>query len=183
MHILSGTISYQRAASDDELRQILALQQKNLPQSLSLKEREQEGFVTVVHSFELLKQMNAACSHIIAKYQGEVIGYALCMTKDFKLKIPVLIPMFNEIESVITDTSTYVVMGQICIDKHMRGLGIFRGLYEYMSRTLKNKFNMIITEVDIKNTRSSNAHKSVGFRLLTHYESNHQGWELIGLDL
>lgn len=176
-------ITYQRAKTNEELHQILALQQRNLPQHLSEKEKEAEGFVTVTHSFGLLKEMNNVCPHIIAKKLDAVVGYALCMTKDFKTKIPVLISMFNEIESVVPNAVNFMVMGQICIDKTARGQGVFRGLYQFMADDLKNDFNMIITEVDVTNTRSINAHNAVGFKLLKTYTSNNQTWKIIGLDL
>lgn len=174
-------ITYQRAKTIEDLNQILELQQRNLPKNLSSSEKESEGFVTVTHSFKLLKQMNDACPHIIAKHNGCVIGYALCMTTNFKAKIPVLIPMFNEIESVISKHLNYVVMGQICIDKTARGQGVFRSLYQFMAQELKNDFKAIITEVDIKNTRSLNAHKAVGFTPLKNYTSDNQVWEIISL--
>ena len=87
--MLKNNITYQRAKTTEELHQILALQQKNLSQHLSAEDKETEGFVTVKHSFDILKQMNDVCPHIIAKEHNDVIGYALCMTKDFKSKIPI----------------------------------------------------------------------------------------------
>ena len=183
MIMINMDITYQIAKTIEELKQILELQQNNLPQKLSDTEKETEGFVTVTHSFEILKQMNDACPHIIAKYNNRVIGYALCMTTDFKAKIPVLIPMFNEIDSVISKHVKYVVMGQVCIAKIARGQGVFRGLYNFMKQTLQHDFNIIITEVDIKNTRSLNAHKAVGFKHLKKYISGNQTWEIIGLNI
>lgn len=181
--VLNTKITYHKASTIDELQQILKLQQENLPQELSAIEKEQEGFVTVHHTFNILKQMNDACPHIIAKHNGNVIGYALCMTKEFKTKISVLIPMFNKIESIISKDANYVVMGQICISKNHRKQGVFRGLYVFMAKALKLNFNIIITEVDSKNIRSLNAHKAIGFKSLKHYESNNQFWEIISLKI
>ena len=181
--MLTTNITYLRAKTAEEFNQILELQQRNLPQNLSRTERKTEGFVTVKHSFKLLEQMNNACPHIIAKHQDKILGYALCMTRDYKLKIPILIPMFNEIESVIPDHLSYVVMGQRCIDKVARSQGIFRGLYQFMGQELKKDFNAIITEVDIKNTRSLNAHKAVGFKSLKNYTSNNRTWQIISLSI
>ena len=127
--------------------------------------------------------MNAICPHIIAKHHDEVIGYALCMVKDFKAKIPVLIPMFNEMESIILKNSNYVVMGQVCISKDYRKQGVFRGLYHFMAEVLKRDFDIIVTEVDIENTRSLNAHKAVGFTRLKNYRSSHRFWEIISLEI
>mgnify|MGYP000294817886 CR=1 FL=1 len=57
-------------------------------------------------------------------------------------------------------------MGQICIAKEYRGSGVFRGLYQNMQRFIKGSYEAIITEVDIRNTRSMNAHKAIGFKEL-----------------
>lgn len=175
-------VTYHRALTTEELNQILKLQQDNLPQKLSMSEKQKDGFVTVPHTFDVLERMNDACPHIIAKHNDVVIGYALCMTKVFKEKISVLIPMFNEIESVVPKNVKYVVMGQICVSKNHRKQGVFRGLYQFMIESLKQDFDTVITEVDVENLRSLNAHKAVGFGHLKNYRSNNQFWEIISLD-
>lgn len=175
-------ITYQRATSDEELQQILELQRKNLPIAISTEEKTKEGFVTVTHSFEILKEMNSACAHIIAKSDGNVVGYALCMHPKFADKIEVLQPMFNEIEAIIPKIENYIAMGQICIDKAFRKQGVFRKLYETMQLTLYPEFKTIVTEVDAKNTRSLQAHYAVGFADLKTYSSGGQDWRLIFLD-
>jgi len=38
---------------------------------------------------------------------------------------------------------------------------------------------MIITEVDITNTRSINAHRAIGFNTVYSYRSNNQDWEIL----
>lgn len=180
---MTHDIIYQRAETDEVLREILMLQQQNLPMELSASEKEKEGFVTVHHSFEILKKMNDHCPHIIAVHHTKVVGYALCMLKDFKNDIPVLIPMFSEIDSALNliqkSHLKYLVMGQVCVAKAYRGLGIFRGLYTFMKTALEPSFDAVITEVDVKNTRSSNAHKAIGFEMLKNYTSNGKSWELI----
>ncbi len=180
---MKTNITYHRVSTIEELNQILKLQKNNLLQELSASEKEKEGFLTVYHTFDILKQMNDACSHIIAKHNNTVIGYVLCMTKDFKNKISVLVPMFNEIELVVSKNINYVVMGQVCVSKYYRERGVFRGLYKFMGESLKSNFDAIITEVDVKNIRSSNAHKAVGFKLLKNYMSNNQLWEIISLEI
>ena len=174
-----SNIIYCRSKTDKELHQILELQQKNLFANVSEEEHINEGFVTVSHSFEILKKMNAACQHIIAKAGGKVIGYALCMHPFFSQKIEILKPMFYEIESVNPKPRNYIAMGQICIDIDYRKQGIFRNLYETMRDSLKPEFDAIITEVDAKNIRSLNAHYAIGFKHLKSYNSGGQDWELI----
>lgn len=183
---MNTNITYHRASTTEELNQILKLQRQNLYESLSFEERHREGFLTLEHPFSILKKMNNACAHCIAKHKNEVVGYALSMLKGFKADIPLLTPMFVQIDEAIKQQNVspnYILMGQICIDKKVRGQGVFRGLYGYMAQELKNNFDAIITEVNAKNKRSSNAHKAVGFELLKNYTINNQFWEVILLKL
>ena len=48
-----------------------------------------------------------------------------------------------------------------------------------MQENISKDYDAIITEVDVKNVRSSNAHKAVGFEILKEHQSNNQNWELI----
>ena len=76
---LNHTITYHRASTDKELLEILDIQKKNLKVALSENDKKSEGFVSVDHTFEVLKRMNLACPHVIAKSDEKVVGYALCM--------------------------------------------------------------------------------------------------------
>jgi len=180
-------IIYTRSTSDKELHQILNLQQNNLPVSVSEEEQKAEGFVTVQHSFELLKAMHNKCPHTLAKDGDKVVAYALSMHPDFGDRIEVLKPMFFELKSAVDSASetfsltsdNFIVMGQICVDKAYRKQGIFRKLYDTMRSELIPPFSSIITEVNAKNNRSLAAHYAVGFKELHTYVSGGQEWVLL----
>lgn len=172
-------IRYKQCDTTAEIEQILCLQQQNLPVSLSKKEMQQQGFLTVAHDLDLLLAMNKACPHTIAKVDDTVIGYALSMHPKFGKHIPVLISMFDEIAKIDNLKMDYIVMGQICIAKAYRGKGVFRGLYTAMKQFLPKDFTKIITLVDTKNSRSIHAHKAVGFKELEQYTTNGKTWSLI----
>ncbi|MBD3890402.1 GNAT family N-acetyltransferase [Olleya marilimosa] len=179
-------ITYHRAKTNEELQEILELQKQNLRHLITEEQKQKEGFVTLQHDFEILKKMNDACAHCIAKQDQKVVGYALSMLQEFKNQIPLLVPMFEEIDEVIKNqnlSSNYIAMGQICVDKNVRGQGAFRGLYKFMAEELKHDFDTIITEVDTKNIRSSQAHQAVGFKVIKNYTSNDQLWEVISLEI
>jgi len=177
----SFKITYCRSTTDDELKQILDLQQKNLFSNVSEIEQKQEGFVTVSHSLKLLKAMNNVCPHIIAKAKDKVVGYALCMHPMFSNKIDVLKPMFQEIETLVPRIEKYIVMGQVCVDQDFRKKGIFRNLYGTMQNAVQPEFKSIITGVDAKNERSLQAHYAIGFKLLKSHVSDGHDWQLITL--
>lgn len=174
----SDKITYHRASTDQELAQILEIQKRNFKNKISTADQQKEGFVTVYHNFELLKKMNDACPHIIAKIENNVIGYALVMLKTFRNEIPVLMPMFAKIDELIP-TKNYVVMGQVCIDKPFRQMGVFDGMYFFYQEELKDHFDCLFTEISAENKRSIAAHKRVGFKTLNTHISEGVLWELV----
>lgn len=174
-------VRFTRASSEDELLQILALQKKYAFTSVNKQEQEKEGFVTVSHSYEILKQMNDACSHIIAKDGDLVVGYALVMLQKFRDEISILSAMFETATELLGDKK-YVAMGQICIAKNYRKQGVFRGMYQFYKQELQNEFDCLLTEVATDNQRSLNAHLNVGFKVLKTQVSDGVSWELINWD-
>jgi len=172
---------YKQAQTRKEMRQILALQKKNLPKNLTQSEMLQQGFLTIEHSLDLLWKMNGAFPHTLAMDKEKVVGYALSMTSKFSHEIPMLTSMFQEIEKTFKGKKV-IVMGQICISKTHRGKGIFRELYKRMQAYTQSRFDAIITEVDTKNIRSMNAHKAIGFEELRRYQADGREWSLIVLN-
>ncbi len=172
-------LSYTVTSSIEELQQIIHLQQSNLPSSLSEEEKEAEGFVTVQHDLEILKKMHDYEPHIIVKDEGKLVGYALSMVSDFKTDIEVLKPMFEKIDTLLDGKTSYIVMGQICIDKAYRKQGVFRGLYYKMRDEFIYKYDLLITEVAANNTHSMQAHYAIGFSDLLVYEADGFTWHLI----
>ncbi len=172
--------TYTLSSTKDELKQILALQKRNLPTSVQENEQKTEGFVTVQHTLEILRAMHKKCPHILAKHGDTVVGYALSMHPDFGDSIEVLKPMFEQIKFHLAEKN-FIVMGQICINKTYRKKGIFRNLYLTMKMQVTPPYSAIITEVNAKNTRSLEAHYAVGFKELRRYMAGEQEWVLISL--
>lgn len=179
---------FTQAATDAHLLGILRLQQLNLPKNISRDEALEQGFVTVEHDFDILKAMNDAEPHVIALDEtGEVVGYALVMLADFGAKIPVLVPMFEllnglEIDEKRLGETRFFAMGQVCVDKNRRGQGIFGGLYAEMGRRFHGKYDWVVTEIAVRNTRSMRAHEKVGFKTIHFYEDQTDHWAVVVWD-
>jgi len=174
-------ITYTRASSNDELYQILEIQHRNIKANITPEEKEKEGYITVGHDFDILKKMNNACPHILAKDGDKIAGYALVMLQSFRNKMPVLTPMFKKADYLLKGKN-YVVMGQVCIDKPYRKMGIFKGLYHYYQQELNSSYDCLVTEVATLNIRSLNAHQSVGFKIIYTQVTNGTSWELVNWD-
>ncbi|WP_394748378.1 GNAT family N-acetyltransferase [Spongiimicrobium salis] len=178
---MSTSIQYTRASSDEELTQILAIQKRNIKAHLQEGEDKIEGFITVGHDFEILKKMNDACPHILAKDGDTVAGYALVMLQSFRNEMPVLAPMFETADKLLKGKN-YVVMGQVCIDKPYRKMGIFKSMYAYYKDQLSSIYDCLFTEVATANKRSLGAHQSVGFKVLDTQITDGTSWELVNWD-
>ena len=179
-------VVFKAAENEEELRQILALQQINLPKNISQEESRDQGFVTVEHDFPLLSSMNESAPQIIASAAGKVVGYALVMLESFSSQIPVLIPMFKMLSTLAYQGKPckeyrFYVMGQVCIDKAFRGQGLFEGLYHEQRRQLSGHYDFVVTEVATRNTRSIRAHERVGFETIHIYTDQDHGeeWAII----
>ena len=176
-----------RAATDQDLEEILELQKANRPENLSKEDAQREGFVHVRHDVPLLQAMNTPYPHAIAKdsEDGKVVGYTLSLLRTFdRDRIPLLDGLTKAIDSVSycgrsVKEMNYIVMGQVCIHKDYRGKGIFGGLYDMMKMTLSPHFDCITTCVSVRNTRSLRAHAKVGFQSILRYSSHGEEWVVL----
>jgi hypothetical protein len=179
------SIAYTTARNDQNLLGILDLQRRNLVTSLEEEEIRSQGFVTVLHSVEDLRKMNAIEQHVIAVDNDMVVAYLLAMTRASRNDIPVLIPMFDMIETIAfqgrpLSASSYIVVGQACVDKSYRGHGVFDAIYDHYACCFRDRFRYVITEIDAMNTRSLRAHSRVGFKTIHAYTApNGVSWHIV----
>ena len=180
-----GMINYTTATTDNDLLQILDLQQSNLPVNLTSEQISSQGFVTVQHSFADLKKMNDIEQHIIAKDGSKVVAYLLAMTPAARNDIEVLVPMFQVFDG--TDfrgkkisACRYIVVGQVCIADGYRGQGVLDHCYARYKSQFSGKYDFAITEIDVKNGRSLNAHKRIGFQQVRQYKAaDGKEWDVV----
>lgn len=178
-------IRFTTATNDTHLHGILDLQRSNLKQYLPDEERAEQGFLTLSHSFEVLKVMNEIEPHIIALDDNKVVAFLLSMTKSSKYDIPLLIPMFDSFEEIVyrgqkLSELNFIVVGQACVAKSHRGIGVFDKAYDYFRLQLQKKYSLAVTEISIKNTRSLNAHLRIGFEpIVDHTAPDGETWSVV----
>jgi hypothetical protein len=177
-------VEYCLAYSEDELKQILMLQKENLPGTNTLEVQDREGFVTVEHNLSLLRLMNSSAHQIIAKDTGRVVGYALVMRPELRSVVPVLVPMFNLLESLyyrgkLLSAQRYYVMGQICVAESHRKIGVFDALYFKHKEIYGSQYDLCVTEVSKRNVRSMKAHQRVGFKTIHTFRDATDEWNIV----
>ena len=173
--------------NEEELQQILQLQKENLLQHIDESAIKSQGFVTLRHTLDELKQMHNLAPSVIIKDKGKVIAYALTMLKECRHLMPDLEPMFALFDklswngSPINDYSFYV-MGQVCVAKQYRNQGLFDELYHYHKKVYQSTFNLFLTEIATRNRRSLRAHERVGFKTIHVHRDVLDEWAVVGWD-
>ncbi len=187
--LMPNAITYRAATGDNDLQAIMQLQKINLPAKITAEELKEQGFVTVDHDMETLRDMNTPFGHSTAWDGNTLAGYALVMETRFRDRIPILFPMFELLDGVACQGKplqewAYFVMGQVCVAKPYRGSGVFAGLYRDMQERLSGDFDFIITEISTRNPRSIRAHEKVGFQNIHEYTDPWgEHWVVVALGL
>ncbi|MFG0284752.1 MAG: GNAT family N-acetyltransferase [Phycisphaerales bacterium JB039] len=180
-----------QASTDADLRQILVLQASNLPDAIDADERRAQGFVTLRHDLELLREMNHPWAHLIVTPQGAetVVAYALVMLPAFRGRLPLLEPMFVQLDRLqyrgrpLTSRRWYI-MGQVCVAREHRGRGLVELLYRAHRSQMAPSFDLMITEISRANPRSLRAHEKAGFEVICEYRSEAgDDWLIVALDM
>ncbi|WP_347374006.1 GNAT family protein [Aequorivita sp. Q41] len=175
------------AQSQAEFEGILSLQEQNHIENIPILEKEINGFVTLKHDFGVLKKMSSKAPQYIAINGDNVVGYVLTLVRSLKSEFPLLKPMFQEFKDITyksfgLENYSYVISGQVCIDKDSRGLGLLSQMYQQMQVDLSTVYSLCLTEIAVTNKRSLKAHEKIGFRILHTYFDGTQDWHIVVWD-
>ena len=173
-----------RVSNDAELEGIRLLQKENLRKLIGETEAGKEGFLTAEYSMETLQQMHQFQPSIIAKYGDKIAGYVIVTTKDSYGQHPLLDSLFDSIDALnYKDDSLknikYILVGQLCVGKAYRGIGLVQKMYTYYQECLSKEYQYLITDVAQENPRSIKAHLKTGFNIIHTIEYGGIGWDIV----
>ncbi|NJC27218.1 GNAT family N-acetyltransferase [Neolewinella antarctica] len=176
------------ARKKTELRQIIELQRANLKTSVGAEVAETQGFLSAVHDYDVLEDMNNNTAAVIAKKGTKVVGYALAMLRPYAAKIPTLTPVWalqdgSEMNGELLGGVNYLGMGQVCVAEEARGQKVVDRMYKYMRSCYSLHYPYLITSIDVNNTRSRRVHERIGFKELSiQTATTGQEWVVVGWD-
>jgi GNAT superfamily N-acetyltransferase len=160
------------AESDRDLEGILGLQRAS-------RAPTKDGFVTVEHTLDILRAMHALMPSVVARdASGGVVAYALSMPRETRELLPILEPMFAQVDGLPIAPRWYV-MGQVAVAPSHRGTGVFDALFAEHRARYGDRFDELVTEVSLRNTRSLRAHARVGFRTVLEYRDGTDDWAIV----
>jgi hypothetical protein len=177
-------ITIKRVTKHSELEEIKKLQQDNLKKNLGDQEAETEGFVTAEYTMEFLEKMHGENPSVIAKDGDLVAGYALVAVKAIRHEHELLEDLFDSIDKIryhncLLKDAKYLVVGQLCVSKNYRGLGLVSQIYQFFKKSLSPDFDYCITDVAKDNPRSLKAHLKSGFQIIDTLQYGGSGWDIV----
>jgi ribosomal protein S18 acetylase RimI-like enzyme len=73
----------------------------------------------------------------------------------------------------------FYCMGQICVDRPFRGMGLVNELYQKHKEVYRSKYDLLLTEISTSNIRSQKAHEKVGFSTIHTYTDALDEWNVV----
>ncbi len=175
-----------KATTKKDLEEIKALQNKNLRSNLSEEEMQKYGFVTLSYSLDFLAEMTAEHHHVVAKYNGRVIGYVLLLDRSknhLMTEGAGIFPIFHELafKGKKMKDYRYVSVGQVCVDRDFGGQGLLTRMYRFYKECYQSYFDLAMTDVSYLNQRSLKAHLKTGFEVLLRFDEPDAGepWDIV----
>jgi ribosomal protein S18 acetylase RimI-like enzyme len=177
-------INISRVSNNSDLEAIRNLQQLNLKENISPLEAEDQGFLTASYSMEFLTQMHEASPAIVAKDGDRIAGYALVAVQSVRQNHDLIEGLFNAIDVLPFDGKSmaelkYVVVGQLCVAKEYRGMGLVQKMYNHFRDCLQDTYDYCATDVAQANIRSLKAHKKTGFQVAGTLTYGGVPWDIV----
>lgn len=172
------------ATTDREIQEIRDLQEINLKDNVSSENRLSDGFLTAKYELDFLKAMNDFTPAIIAKQNGVVVGYALATDQSLLTQHPLLNDLGTQINKIpfggkLIGDFDYLVVGQLCVAKEVRGQGLAQKLYAHFKTTYQERYSFTATDVDRSNLASLNTHLKVGFKVVSTLQYGNSDWHVV----
>jgi hypothetical protein len=176
------------ATTDEQLRQILALQARYHVRATSPELQASEGFVYAEHTLPILRRMAAASPQAIALSEDRVVGYCLSLPASMHTEVTALAHMFEQLDRCLYRGKPLLayrllVGGQVCVDREHRGQRLLQRLYERLGVSLAPTYDLCVTEIASRNVVSLRAHEKMGFEAVHSYEDGHERWIIVAWDL
>lgn len=167
-----------RAATGNDIEQILALHFRYQVDSIN-EEDKADGFITTAFDqtqlTELIEQEQGL---FIALKENQIIAYAMAASWQFWSRWPMFAHMVKDLPNLqykgqILSTENSYQYGPVCVDKSVRGQGVFEGIFNFALQQMSKRYPILVTFINKINPRSFAAHtKKVGLDVIQEFEFN-----------
>lgn len=177
-----------KVAEIEDIADVLKLQYKYHINSID-DEDKKDGFITTAFSeMQLENLIGMERGLFIAKKDEMVVGYVMAASWEYWSVWPMFQYMIDHLSDCQYNAQNLTVKnsyqyGPICIDKSVRGSGVLEALFEFSRRHMFERYPILITFINIINTRSYHAHtKKLGLEVVQKFEYNNNYYTKLAYD-
>ncbi len=174
-----------RPALTSDISDVLSLHYKYHVDSIR-EEDKADGFVTTPFTQEhMLSLIEQESGLFVALVDGRIVAYATSASWGFWSRWPMFQHMIDDLPNLqyqgiqLTVDNSYQY-GPVCVDKSVRGHGVFEAIFEFALDKMSHRYPIMITFVNKINTRSMEAHtRKIKLDIIQEFGfNNNQYYEL-----
>ena len=177
-----------RLASTDDIEEILSLHTRYQVDTIS-EEDKADGFITTAFTAEQLQALiEDEQGLFIATLNKKIVAYAMSASWQFWSIWPIFAYMITDLprqqyQGITLSVDNSYQYGPVCVDKDIRGQGLFEGIFEFARAEMAKRYDVLVTFINQTNTRSYAAHtRKTCLEVLKPFEfNNNQYYELVCL--
>ncbi len=174
-----------RLARLEDIPEVLELHFKYQVDSIR-DEDKKDGFITTAFTqAQMVELIESESGLSIVKIKGRIVAYAMAASWSFWSRWPLFEQMIKALpdlsyQGVTLSTENSYQYGPVCVDKSVRGQGVFEAIFEFSLQEMSSKYPFLITFVNKINPRSLAAHtRKAQLDVIQEFSFNHnQYYEL-----
>ncbi len=180
LNVVSGpqnvNCSY-RYATIDDIEKVMKLHYKYQVDSIAVEDKI-DGFVTTPFTAAELKELVQEQGLFVADLNGDIVAYVMAASWQYWSKWAMFEFMISNLDgktykNIELNTNNSYQYGPVCVDKLVRGSGVFEGVFAFALQEMSKKYDVLVTFVNKINPRSFAAHtKKVHLDVISEFEFN-----------
>jgi len=175
-----------QVATTDNIAEVLTLHYRYQVDAISAEDRA-DGFITTAFTAEQLTDLiEKEQGLFIALLDGKIVAYAMAASWDFWSVWPMFAHMVKGLPGLTyqgqnLSTENSYQYGPVCVDKSVRGAGVFEAIFEFALQRMSSRYPILVTFINKINPRSYAAHvDKAGLEVIQEFEfNNNQYFELV----
>ncbi|WP_370977817.1 N-acetyltransferase family protein [Agaribacterium sp. ZY112] len=167
-----------RLAQRADIELILELHARYQIDTIADDDRK-DGFITTAFTKEQLKELIDKEQGLFVAQKGEtIVAYVMAASWLYWSRWPMFAHMVAglselEYEGYRLDVVNSYQYGPVCVDKSVRGQGVFEAVFYFALQAMANRYPVLVTFINKVNTRSFAAHtKKVALQVIHEFEFN-----------
>ncbi|WP_204378476.1 GNAT family N-acetyltransferase [Agaribacterium haliotis] len=177
MSLTIENIEYRQATRED-IDDVLELHYRYQVDSIH-EDDKKDGFITTAFNSDQLGELiEQEQGLFIARQDAKLVAYAMAASWGFWSKWPMFQHMIRDLNKLEYRTYKLSVKnsyqyGPVCVDKNVRGQGVFESIFTYARRAMQGRYPVLVTFVNKINPRSFAAHtRKAGLDVIQEFEYN-----------